>query len=257
MLTEGAPVERFGKIDWRTVTAQIESGEFTENDSAELRAAVAAFLAPKTKAEILDASIRLKLLCVPIFDTTDVRTSVQLADRDFWISVGAGARRRTIPGPFARISADGFSHDRPAPLRGEHTAEVVEEWSRGASAPTTQDMSRTRAETTPEFRPLDGLKICDLSWVVAGPLVGRTLADFGATVVRVESSRRVEAARLMPPFVNGDPDPEGSALYATCNAGKFGMTLDLSTEAETVPDYEIELTDNDGLDTFSMPSLIC
>jgi crotonobetainyl-CoA:carnitine CoA-transferase CaiB-like acyl-CoA transferase len=77
---------------------------------------------------------------------------------------------------------------------------------------------------------LDGLKVADFSWVVAGPLVGRALADFGATVVRVESSTRLETARMMQPFYDGAPGPENSALYGTCNAGKFGMTLDLKSE---------------------------
>lgn len=77
---------------------------------------------------------------------------------------------------------------------------------------------------------LAGLKVLDLSWVVAGPLVGRALADFGATVVRVESSVRVETARMMQPFHGGVQDKEGSALFGNCNAGKLGLTLDLKSE---------------------------
>jgi crotonobetainyl-CoA:carnitine CoA-transferase CaiB-like acyl-CoA transferase len=79
--------------------------------------------------------------------------------------------------------------------------------------------------------PLAGLKVADFSWVVAGPLVGRALADFGATVVRIESSTRVETARMMQPFYDGTPGPENSALYGTCNAGKLGVTLDLKSAA--------------------------
>jgi crotonobetainyl-CoA:carnitine CoA-transferase CaiB-like acyl-CoA transferase len=78
--------------------------------------------------------------------------------------------------------------------------------------------------------PLDGLKVADFSWVVAGPVVGRALADFGATVVRVESSTRIETARMMQPFYDSTPGRENSALYGTCNAGKLGLTLDLKTE---------------------------
>jgi len=76
---------------------------------------------------------------------------------------------------------------------------------------------------------LADLKVLDLSWVVAGPLIGRALADFGAQVVRVESSVRVETARLMQPFHGGVQDREGSALFGNCNAGKLGITVDLKT----------------------------
>ncbi|MCW0215414.1 MAG: CoA transferase [Pseudonocardia sp.] len=75
---------------------------------------------------------------------------------------------------------------------------------------------------------LAGLKVLDLSWVVAGPLIGRALADFGADVIRVESSTRIETARWMPPFYAGESSPENSSLYGTCNAGKLGIALDLS-----------------------------
>lgn len=78
--------------------------------------------------------------------------------------------------------------------------------------------------------PLAGLKVLDLTWVVAGPVIGRALADFGATVIRVESSTRVETARHMQPFYGGKPGTENSGLYGTWNAGKLGMTVDLQDE---------------------------
>lgn len=78
---------------------------------------------------------------------------------------------------------------------------------------------------------LKKLRVLDLAWVVAGPLIGRTLADHGATVVRVESSKKLDTARLVGPFYEGVAGPERSALYDNCNAGKFGLSLDLSRSA--------------------------
>jgi crotonobetainyl-CoA:carnitine CoA-transferase CaiB-like acyl-CoA transferase len=83
--------------------------------------------------------------------------------------------------------------------------------------------------------PFEGLKVLDMAWVVAGPVIGRALADFGATVVRVESSRRIETARLMGPFPSGKADVQQSVLFENCNAGKFGLTIDLSkTEGRSI-----------------------
>lgn len=78
---------------------------------------------------------------------------------------------------------------------------------------------------------LEGVKVLDLAWVVAGPLIGRSLADYGATVVRIDSSKRVETARMMGPFPHGRFDVQQSTLYENCNAGKFGLSLDLRVEA--------------------------
>lgn len=96
-------------------------------------------------------------------------------------------------------------------------------------------MTTEPTASTASTDALAGVKVLDLSWVVAGPLIGRALADFGALVVRVESSVRVETARLMQPFHGGVQDREGSALFGNCNAGKLGVTLDLkSAEGQQV-----------------------
>ena len=75
--------------------------------------------------------------------------------------------------------------------------------------------------------PLSGVKVLDLAWVVAGPAIARSLADYGATVVHVESRTRVDPTRLMGPFPQGKSDVERSALFDTANAGKLGLALDL------------------------------
>ena len=75
--------------------------------------------------------------------------------------------------------------------------------------------------------PLAGVKVLDLSWIVAGPTVGRALADYGATVIRVESPTRVDTARVVGPFHGDEPGVENSGLYGNVNAGKWGLTLDL------------------------------
>lgn len=80
-------------------------------------------------------------------------------------------------------------------------------------------------------RALSDLRVVDLSWVVAGPAVGRVLADYGAEVVRVESSTRLDTARLIGPFHGGTQTAESSVLYGDANAGKLGLTLNLKLEA--------------------------
>ena len=77
-------------------------------------------------------------------------------------------------------------------------------------------------------RPLADVKILDFMWAMAGPAATRVLADYGATVVRVESTHRFDTARTLGPYQNAQPGPENSGLYQDLNAGKLGMTLDLS-----------------------------
>ena len=76
--------------------------------------------------------------------------------------------------------------------------------------------------------PLAGVNVVDLSWVYAGPLMTRVLADFGATVVKVEGPARPDAARGGGGGVRGDLGPESSIQFAHFNCGKLGLALDLN-----------------------------
>jgi crotonobetainyl-CoA:carnitine CoA-transferase CaiB-like acyl-CoA transferase len=77
---------------------------------------------------------------------------------------------------------------------------------------------------TPAGGALAGLRVIDLSRVLAGPLCTQMLADHGADVVKVEPPSGDETRTLGPPF-----DERGDAAYFTAlNRGKRGIALDLS-----------------------------
>ena len=80
----------------------------------------------------------------------------------------------------------------------------------------------------PNDLPLKDVKICDFMWVMAGPASTRILADYGATVVRIESPNRIDTARTLQPYLDNKLGPDTSGLFANCNAGKFGLSLDLA-----------------------------
>ncbi len=71
---------------------------------------------------------------------------------------------------------------------------------------------------------LDGIRVIDLSRVIAGPWCGALLADLGADVVKVEDTGGGDESRTWPPYKEGE-----SAAYLLFNRNKRGMTLDLKT----------------------------
>ncbi len=75
--------------------------------------------------------------------------------------------------------------------------------------------------------PLDGVHVLDLSWVMVGPASGRYLADMGADVIKVESSKRIDPVRTLGPFKDGKTGPERSISYHNLNAGKRCVAIDI------------------------------
>jgi crotonobetainyl-CoA:carnitine CoA-transferase CaiB-like acyl-CoA transferase len=71
--------------------------------------------------------------------------------------------------------------------------------------------------------PLRGIRVLDLSRVLAGPFCGSLLADLGADVVRVEHPTKLDEVRSWAPRVDGL-----SAPFAAVNYSKRGVVVDLS-----------------------------
>jgi CoA:oxalate CoA-transferase len=77
-------------------------------------------------------------------------------------------------------------------------------------------------------RALPGIRVLDLSHVLAGSLAAMILADLGAEVIHIESPRGDEA-REYGPFV-GETDKDRSGYFISLNRNKQGMVLDLKQE---------------------------
>ena len=189
-----------------------------------LKAIVASFTAAKTKHELFEMAQRRRLLIAPVSTIGDVAASDHLAARGYWDEVddreiAAGTCR--VPGPFAQLSATPLPSLGPPPALGADTAVALTAAPRTpAHLPRTPDRSGAP--------PLAGVKVLDLMWVMAGPAITRVLADFGATVVRVESATRIDPARTMAPYLDGIVDVERSGLFYNMNAGKLDLSLDLA-----------------------------
>ena len=77
--------------------------------------------------------------------------------------------------------------------------------------------------------PLDGIRVIDVSRVLAGPFATMLLADLGADVIKVEPPEGDETRAWGPPWW-GDPADRRSAYYASVNRNKRGIVLDLRTD---------------------------
>ncbi|PDS27884.1 CaiB/BaiF CoA transferase family protein [Rhizobium phaseoli] len=75
--------------------------------------------------------------------------------------------------------------------------------------------------------PLEGIRVVELARILAGPWAGQTLADLGATVIKVESPEGDDTRRWGPPFI-ADGDDVAAAYFHSCNRGKLSITADFN-----------------------------
>ncbi|MBX2824655.1 MAG: CoA transferase [Gammaproteobacteria bacterium] len=98
--------------------------------------------------------------------------------------------------------------------------------------PDKPSHSTTPATSSKGAGALDGLRVIDLSRILAGPWATQALADLGADVIKVESPGSGDGTRVWgPPFL---PDteaadkPADAAYYTACNRNKRSITIDFA-----------------------------
>jgi crotonobetainyl-CoA:carnitine CoA-transferase CaiB-like acyl-CoA transferase len=72
---------------------------------------------------------------------------------------------------------------------------------------------------------LEGIRVLDLTQIMAGPFCAMLLADLGAEVIKIENPRGGDDSRRMaPPYYNGE-----SAAFMAMNRNKYGIAVDIRT----------------------------
>ena len=211
--------------DWGLEIAAMVQQEQSPEPYFELCRKIEAFTLPRTQQELFREGLERGIYIAPTFDVQGLLDEPQFKARGFWtpLDVVAGGAV-AAPGPFAKFSATPLATPAPAPrLAGAATGLPA---ARAKPVHAAGD-GPAWAATAGDPRPLAGLKVLDFMWVIAGPLFSRVLTDYGATVVKVESSgAHMEPARAAPAFKDGEPGVETGAPFANFNAGKLGVTID-------------------------------
>ena len=219
MAKEGIEPIPEARLDWTKITPN----DLSEKVHASLNETISAFFLTHTKRELYEGAVKWGILMFPVSNSEDVFTDPQLAARNYFVNIEHPREGKSFRYPGAFIKSTAFSPGPTcrAPYLGEHSEEILgRKCPRQTNRPPI-DKSRTR--------PFEGLKVLDFCWVAIGPLTTRYLSDHGATVVRVESHRRVEVLRTASPFVNGVPGGvDRSGYFANYNSNKLGVSIDFS-----------------------------
>jgi crotonobetainyl-CoA:carnitine CoA-transferase CaiB-like acyl-CoA transferase len=192
----------------------------------------AGWLMAHTRREIFDAGAEARFPIAPVYDARDMHADPHFAARGVFADVEhPRAGRLKLPVTPLRLHGSPAPPPRPAPLLGEHTAELER-----ASAP--------RADSGPALAaagnglPLAGVRVLELAEGWAGPMTGMWLGDLGAEVIKVEAVQRFDHARgpiEVPEGLSGYPGRRSgprpydvATAYVTANRNKLGVTIDLS-----------------------------
>jgi len=125
----------------------------------------------------------------------------------------------------------------PAPRHGEHDESPWSAPRTEARTPgSSQGSASSLGDDSGDALPLEGIRVLDLTLVEAAPHGTRVLADFGATVVKIEYPRRLDV------FRGGalrDRAYDRQPLWRQLNRNKRSLTLDLTRKAGRAAFFEL------------------
>ncbi|MGD9750457.1 MAG: CoA transferase [Acidimicrobiia bacterium] len=186
---------------------------------ARTTAAAAELCARLGRDQLVTEGQRRGLLVLPVQDLDEVAADAHLLARGFFTEVDGVALAGS---PFLRNGRRAAL--RAAPRLGEcDPAERLAAWTR-------RPASAVAASPAPTRRPLEGVRILDFCWAIAGPLTTRLLADLGADVIKVESEHRLDPIRYIGTMpADRPPSWNTNGQFNDCNVNKRAVTLNLNT----------------------------
>lgn len=187
-----------------------------DNPVAETTLALAAAL---TRDEFAAGALEADIVCLPVLGFDDLARTEQFVVNDQFLQI---EHPRLGSLGFVRSPVDGMREPiviRPAPELGADDHARPTPVAPSAPAPTIEPGDPACA--------LQGIRIVDFTWVLAGPIGTRLLANFGADVIRIESTTKPDSMRsqIGP---DGVPDPDLGGLHNSVNTGKRSLAVDLT-----------------------------
>ena len=217
---------------WLDFTAMIERPDLGEDPTLsnmlgrwprrhEIYAALEPWLTARTVEEVIDTANAFRLPVAHVSDGSMLTAMEHFRARGTFTTSPHGDYLQ--PRPPYLFSAFDVAAPAPAPTPGDGDADTVERW---------QGVARVPAQSGEPRRPLDGVRIVDLTAFFAGPSGTGYLAALGADVIKVESIQRPDGIRFAGgQITQADGWWDYSWVFQGVNADKRGVTLDLTRDA--------------------------
>jgi len=191
--------------------------------AAELESMLGPRFLKRTADEWLEEALRLKLPFAVVPDMAELLESEVFRRRGAIVEIRSGEARVRAPGSPLHLGVTPPISGGIVPRPGEHTAQVLAAGVRTPFAPVSSG--------APAGRPLQGLRVIDLSMGWAGPVATRMMADLGADIIKVESCQYADWWRGHEKHaaVYEQMLYEKTSRFNLMNRGKRGITLDLTT----------------------------
>ncbi|WP_247490556.1 MULTISPECIES: CoA transferase [unclassified Bradyrhizobium] len=95
-------------------------------------------------------------------------------------------------------------------------------------------------------KPLDGIKVLDLSKVLAGPLCAQYLGDLGAEIIKVEAVGQGDETRGWPPF----PAPGLGTVFLSANRNKRSIAINMKSDKGRKLVHELARSSDVAIESF-------
>lgn len=176
---------------------------------------VAAFVARRTVEEIAEEARARALPWAAVAAPSELAENPQLRYRNFFVEID------TPSGPVTNVGFPFASPGKPPQLSTPSYVDSTD-WVATPEVPTRRGPARGAA--------LDGVRVLDLTWVLAGPYVTKILGEHGADIVKVESAHRQDPTRFAPSMrLRPGAGPDESGYFLNFNRNKRSLALNLRT----------------------------
>lgn len=184
---------------------------------------VTRFAAGRSGGMLADEARRRALPWAEVVPPSRLPENPQLLARDFFVDLDEPGRTvRDIGFPFAAAG-------QPRPVR---LTACVPSTTRASWSGTARIRPRLTAPEPPPSmgKALTGVRILDLTWVLAGPYVTKTFGDHGADVLKIESKHRQDPTRFSPGMrLRPGASADESGYFLNFNRNKRSIALNLRT----------------------------
>lgn len=162
----------------------------------------------------------------PVNRLADVYADRHLRERQFFAPLPIADEQRTVEVPARpfKSSVMTWTLKSPAPRLGEHN-ELWESLKCRKRSRSEQPQAGLAALNS---GALDGVRVLDFSWVWQGPFCTLQLSHLGAEVIRIESIRRLDVNRVIPPFADRIEGRNRAGSFNQWNQGKRSVRLNLA-----------------------------